>query len=113
MSVLDQLAESGTGPLLEYSDGELILVLDGPDADKQYIASITIEPDLVATDLLSVDVRGHRRAAFRKQSGVPNLGKKNRIKRLKDGKIYTATIQSFDDYVFQVFDLQEVTTLDS
>jgi hypothetical protein len=116
VSTLDKLAERGVGPLLEFSDGEPIKILTGPDAGKSFIGSVTTMADNVLDDILSRDVRPHRQVAFRIKSGVPKLARKERIQRTSGpdaGKIYTATITDFNDYVFQTFEIQEVTDKDS
>lgn len=107
MGLSDKMLATGAALHIEAIHGEPILILDGPDAGKTFIAVRETESDQVLTTDLGMDPRAKRIIRFREGVRLPVIKPQTRL-QTEGGKIWTALQRPDDGFLTTDFELIEV-----
>lgn len=109
MSLSDKMLAGGCALHVEALHGDVILILDGPDAGKNFVAVREIEQDMILNTDLGADPRAKRMLRFRDVIPLPRINSQTRIKT-EDGKIWTAVRNPGDGFLTVDYELTEVVS---
>lgn len=109
MSISDKMLASGCALHVEAIHGESILILDGIDAWKNFVAVRETEQDMVINSDLGADPRAKRMLRFRDIIPLPRINSQTRI-QTEDRKIWTAVRNPGDGFLTVDYELTEVVS---
>lgn len=101
-SLSDDLLAGGVLPAIGAVHGEIVTVLTGKDASKQFTAVIEIEQDVQVGSDLGMNPRARRMCRF--IGCVPRVSSQDQI-QTGDGKTWFLVKRDFDDYLTHDFEL--------
>ncbi len=106
----DTLLAGGCARHIEAIHGELVEVLDGPDAGKKFMAVREVESDQMLVTELGADPRA--KIVIRFIDGTePPLGMNGKVKT-DDGRQWTAVRRQEGAFLTQDYELTEITDKD-
>lgn len=108
-SLAEKMLRRGCVKLIDAVHGEVVRVLSGADAGKDFFGVVEVSSDLVMTEGAS-DVRA--RIMLRFSGETPNIGKEA-VVRTGDGKRWRAIRANQNGYLSDDFELVEMTPRDA
>ena len=107
LGLSDTILAGGCVSLIENVHAEQVIVLDGPDAAKTFLAVQEVEPDVIIGNEVMEDPRGKRVLRFNNKNPIPNVNKFNKV-QTADGKIWTLVKTPATSYLTTDYDMVEV-----